>query len=149
MTPYYQDAQLAKVGLRAANRIFCARFLLCCNSADNGLFESRLYGVELEGDKCGTALDFDSNRLGWGPQLTFTDSHIRVFRRSFPVLCRKSWVGNWCWEQVTLRLCVAAAFLTAIRKSQYFSLNGGSCEATGEFEAGTLITAETVRWWVR
>ncbi len=74
------------------------RVLLCCNDPDNGEFEGRICGIEI-GD-----LKLDS-LCEPGPKLFYSfaePAFIRIAGKKFPIEGHGSWVGNWCWDSVSM-----------------------------------------------
>lgn len=84
------------------------RIDVCCNDADNGLFDGRALAIQLADALELTAADWR------GPVFRELPDAIKISRRRFPILASKDWFGNWCWNAYWLDAPVAADFLAYV-----------------------------------
>lgn len=106
--------------------------MLACNDYRNGQFEGLLRGVQLTDEEIlnlETCLvdDEDIDELA-GLDIVF-DPQNRWFKvandYTVPILDRKNWVGNWCWDCVLVELPELVKFLNWLMQTQsFYCVNG-------------------------
>lgn len=67
---------------------------------------------------------------------------LRIGRRVFPVLGHSTWVGNWCWDGVTVENHVAQAIAEHLRSTGKWSPCAGYEELWDAWESGVPIVFE-------
>lgn len=96
-----------------------------CNSGDDGSFAGKVY-----------AASYGENELETQGMAEFKftagEDFIRIHRRTFKVVGRKYWVGNWCWDAFRMTRGEAKKLLAHLRK------NGWQC---------TSGRVPFCRWW--
>jgi hypothetical protein len=113
------------------------RVQLCCNSHRNGMFRGRLSDIVF-GDCELISLYLPNVRIRYlddGKRIAIAGKKWRVFGH-------REWVGNWCWNMVTMRLADAVSLLNHLR-----SVKGAGCEVAEEslyatWGAGKVFTVE-------
>lgn len=69
---------------------------VCCNNAENGLFTGRAVAIEINRN-C-----YESANPK-GVKFADHDRKIRMHRKEIKVLDAKDWVGNWCWNEYSIK----------------------------------------------
>lgn len=72
------------------------KVMLCCNEPQNGHFSGYLTGFNV-GD-----LEMACTLSEEGCWMLFEGNYLVVNSAQFYVADRQRWVGNWCWDQVTM-----------------------------------------------
>ncbi len=89
-----------------------AQVMLCCNDHRNGLFIGRLVAIELLG------LSLAHDDFIDGCAVSFLgDNRIRISRRIFTYSGQREWVGNWCWNAITMVPLEAKRLLRYLRET--------------------------------
>ena len=72
--------------------------MLCCNNPDNGLFAGKVSDIHIE------LPNGESVQLNGSPiRVSFiAQTEIRIGRTRAVMLNCREWVGNWCWDLVTV-----------------------------------------------
>lgn len=96
------------------------RVHLCCNDPDNGCFTGQLHSIDINGN-----LTLTSNFLHWAPRLRYLDDKISIARKHFPVIDRRSHVGNWCWDGVSMCGSVVLELLNWLMLKDWYSPEEG------------------------
>lgn len=92
--------------------------MFACNNPDNGLFIGRFENLALSFGANGDAQHLSIN--GPSRKLTFLNGNkLRVCRRTLPIGRRREWVGNWCWDEVTLCPLGTARLLNALKDARW------------------------------
>lgn len=93
-----------------------ARFLLLVNDGANGCPTGHIEGVDFMGDG---EVRLELRDGVWppsrSPRFTPLDQAVRISRRTFPILGYRTWVGNWCWDAVSMRADIGADLLNYLR----------------------------------
>ena len=88
--------------------------MLCCNHPENGRFSARLDALDLDDGDGDIALELEGEPIrlrfltGRGRFHSFEsadrgEARIRLGRVQYPILRHQTWVGNWVWDQITMR----------------------------------------------
>lgn len=105
--------------------------MLCCNDPDNGLFDGRLSGLEI-----GPNMKFSSTQ--WtGPAIRWVGTNgMRIAGKTFNFDGYRNWVGNWCWDCVTMRGDEVLKLLNWPRFRHFFDIDEGEERLFNWFKAG-------------
>lgn len=113
-----------------------ARFLLCVNG-DQGIPTGHVEKIDFMGESGETALELDS--CIWPPsdcpRFSRIENAVRISRRKFPILGYRSWVGNWCWDCITVTPAVGADLLNYIKSLGWHCI-GGECRFGDMWDRG-------------
>lgn len=113
-----------------------ARFLLSVNDGNNGLPTGHIDGVDVMGEE-GDVLELRA--CVWPPsrcpRFTRGDGWVRISRRKFPILGYKEWVGNWCWDAVSMGAADGAELLNYLRELGWHC-EGGISPYFEQWESG-------------
>lgn len=60
---------------------------------------------------------------------------VRVSRRVFEITGYSTWVGNWCWDQITVTLPVGRELIHYLRSLKWHN-EGGTCEFGDIWDSG-------------
>jgi len=102
---------------------------LCVNDPDNGQPSGRVVGVDiLLGSDILDTLELRGDPLAERNNPTCsidpTMDRIRVGRRIYRVFGYKAWVGNWCWDEVTMHRAEICALIQQLL-DRGFDIEGG------------------------
>lgn len=119
-----------------------ARVGLCCNSHRNGVFIGKLRAVNIEiGDH-----ELSIATFGGSPFIEFVgETLIKIVGGKKSTAANRSfsyspsshvhWVGNWCWDEVTMERAEAMKMLRWLARRGWYTAESGT---TGFFN-----------WWDR
>lgn len=107
--------------------------MLAVNDPDNGIETGYV-----------RAIDFDDLLSVWAYDPVMTcrcvgNDKLRLGRRVFPIQGYTTWVGNWCWDAVSVDIETANAIAEHIRKSGKFSPEQGVIEVWDAWDNGQPI----------
>lgn len=107
--------------------------MLAVNDPDNGCHSGYL-----------RAVDFDDLLSVWAYDNAMTcryisDHKLRIGRRVFPIQGYTTWVGNWCWDAISVDYDTANAIAEHIRNSGKFSPEQGVIEVWDAWDNGLPI----------
>lgn len=75
---------------------------LCVNDPDNGVADGRVSGLSISH----LSIDVESGHWRQSDNPSYEhlarENKIRVGRFKYPIFGYRSWVGNWCWDEVAL-----------------------------------------------
>lgn len=94
---------------------------LCCNNPDNGFFDGRLLKVEYEG----LELIHDDWLRGCSINFLGNGRAVRISRRVFHYRDMREWVGNWCWNAISMDKKEAHRLILYLRDSGQWTCEGG------------------------
>lgn len=93
-----------------------ARFMLCVNG-DQGIPTGHIEGVDFMAEN---DVRLELRACIWPPsdcpKFTYLEKAIRISRRKFPILGYKIWVGNWCWDAVSMPAAAGADLLNYLKE---------------------------------
>ncbi len=69
------------------------------------------------------------------PRFSDGDGWIKISRRKFPIARYKTWVGNWCWDAVSVTISVAIDIVTYLRGLGW-KMEGGDCHLGDLWDSG-------------
>lgn len=97
-----------------------------CNRWQDGSPRGKVSSVEVR-FRPGVSLELDIT--GW-PEPPFTyhaERRVLVFLgRHWPIRSYQTWVGNWCWDEVSVDPLVGLQMLRAMRADGRFGCTGGA-----------------------
>lgn len=79
--------------------------MICVNNPHNGLFCGRIAGLEIS-----DFLHLEPRVLP-EPRCTLRGGYFSVHRHKVPIFSHQSWVGNWCWDAVSMKGLGGAALI--------------------------------------
>lgn len=88
-----------------------------CNDGDNGSFAGKV---------CAAAYAENDLEAPGMADFKFTagDDFIRIHRRTFKIVGRSHWVGNWCWDAFRMTRAEAKKLLACLRKNGWQHTGG-------------------------
>ena len=113
------------------------RVMLCCNDPDNGIFDGHLSALEIGPNMSFSSTQWKGPRLAYlgGDGRTFGHARVRIAGKVFPICGYRNWVGNWCWDCVTMRGETVIELLNWPRFSQFFDIDEGEERLFNWFKA--------------
>lgn len=115
----------------------------CCNDWRNGNFTGRVTNIELQvGNETGLELACEESYPSRCPEFRFdgdgepSDKYIAISGKRFPASGYRTWVGNWCWDAVTMDAITAADLLNFLRSSGKWQAEGGIVRLGDQWESG-------------
>lgn len=103
--------------------------MIACNDPENGSFDGILRGIQLGNSEildleCCIVDEEDGFELdGLDIEVTSDNNYLKVKSETtytVPLLGRKSWVGNWCWDCVLVDLSELTKFLNWLMQTNTF-----------------------------
>lgn len=91
------------------------RLDVCCNDPDNGNFDGRAAGIQLQD----MTMELMAHDLR-GPVFRVHADHIQISRRRFAYERSKDWYGNWVWNAYWLDVDVAVELLAYVHSLGVF-----------------------------
>lgn len=88
--------------------------MVCCNEPDSGRFSGYLTGFDI-GD-----LQVSYGLSEEGCWMLFEGNYLKVRNDQFYVADRRRWVGNWCWDGVTMPAESVCRLLNWAKKNDFF-----------------------------
>jgi hypothetical protein len=128
---------------RTLSAILPVRVDVACNDPDSGIFAGRVPQIQIADVGTGDIL-LELDAHSWDP-LSSRITGVRyreapgefvLAGKRWPVLRRKEWYGNWCWNACWMADQQARAFLVWLRQRNLFSVSGGVCELCDAWDAG-------------
>lgn len=109
--------------------------MVCCNEPQNGHFSGYLTGLDLGELRlyCGLTEE--------GCWMLFEGNYLKVSNDQFYVVDRERWVGNWCWDRITMPAESACRLLNWARKNDFYWEEGPS-EFVSIFDGERAIQIE-------
>lgn len=88
-----------------------------CNDGDDGSFAGKVCAASYGENELET--------IGMGDvKFTAGEDFIRIHRRTFKVIGRSYWVGNWCWDSFRMTRGEAKKLLACLRKNGWKCTHG-------------------------
>ena len=118
-----------------------------CNNPDNGDFAGQVCQIALpDGALDLTARAWRITSFRGCPKLRDgMDSFVLAGKR-WPVIRRKFWVGNWCWDSFTLTSDKATAFMVWLHGRALFQCEGGWSELCDAWDRPPPLNFPE-KWW--
>lgn len=113
--------------------------MLCCNNPDNGIFDGKLRALEIGPNMSFYAIQWEGRRIA------LLDNAIRISGKRFPVNGFREWVGNWCWDCVTMRGSTVLELLNWPRFRKFFEVDEAETRLFNWFKAGRTWTDDDLR----
>lgn len=74
-----------------------------------------------------------------------TPPHVEIEGAPYAILGYASWVGNWCWDAVTVSDDDAVDILDRLRKTERWTITEGAHAVFGKWKRGEKILADDLR----
>lgn len=122
--------------------------MLACNSPDNGAMQGVCDQIQVE-LRCELDPLIHVEGGEWsegfeeliGPLFEYTAAGFRIAGAEFKATQPTHWVGNWCWDAVTMTAAEVARLLTHLRNNSQWSLIEAGAEVYAAFGAQEGETA--------
>lgn len=110
-----------------------------CNDPDNGNFVGKFTMLQV---RCG---DIDLEFEGPWPQsrgmsFSVNNGKAQIGRIKVPILGYGNWVGNWCWDSISVKWPDALRIIEHLGKRTEWHCAGGVCELCDAFDARRKIS---------
>lgn len=97
--------------------------MLCCNNPDNGMFEGYVESITIE-LACGESIKLNGPRVKVSEKAAaLSDGRrfelIKIGRVTARKFAGASWVGNWCWDSVTINSEKARQVINYLKKREW------------------------------
>lgn len=116
------------------------RILLATNDHRNGQPTGRVRALEIP--------DVISLEAPTPPPVGYirpVSMRLRIAGWSYPVLAHASWVGNWCWDAVTVSDQDAVDILDRLRKTERWTCVEAERAVFGKWQRGEKILSSDLR----
>lgn len=125
--------------------------MVCCNDYRNGNPTGRFESLEIfDCELTGLPMTFSCEDRHHRERNSGTgDMTARFGRLTVPALSYKSWVGNWCWDAVSVRLIYAVRIWNHLVSTGNWHCEGGPCELFDLFNSKGMIDPKTAPDFLR
>ncbi len=121
---------------------------MACNDPDNGNFLGRVAQISVASDALElTAKAWIITSERGCPKLREDGRTFFLAGKRWPFVRRKSWIGNWCWDDCAVSTSVATDFMIWLHGRGLFQCEGGWVELCEAWDAPTPLVLPD-RWWV-
>lgn len=122
---------------------YAVKLMLCVNDPDNGSFRGRVRAVEVIDWKVADVhIGLECRFLDWEPACQIrSEGKLQLSRRRFDILQHRTWVGNWCWDQVIVTAWTAAQIFNWLRLQGYWTMDVAECSMWDKWQR-----AEPFKW---
>jgi hypothetical protein len=118
--------------------------MIAVNDADNGAFTGRARGFNFDyPGSADIALSLENN--DWNGDMVCRRvgaDRLRIGRRVFSILSYGTWIGNWCWDGVTVENHVAQAIAEYLRATGKWHPDMGYAELWDAWDSDAPIVFE-------
>lgn len=114
---------------------------LCVNDPNNGNSTGMLWAIQFD-----NVIHLESNFIPDPDVRCYRcdDHHVKIGRRKFPIIGYAFWVGNWCWDTITVTVATANEILAYIQSlrlhdRQKFGVESAQEDVNDDYELGRKI----------
>lgn len=106
---------------------------IACNDYRNGNFCGRLEAVQY--NELELVCAAGSVAISFLPQ-----QRVRISRRVFEYVGRKAWVGNWCWDAISMPKKEAHRLIGYLREAGRWQCEGGPVRLCDWYDRPSVLT---------